>query len=97
MGTTGNFLTAFFPPGHEPSDETCAAVPALLQAAVRWRTRTLLVRGTVGFYNPSNTALESVVSFLRIAGVQPPSRRVVCFRKQCLNIHSTYVSPRSNE
>jgi hypothetical protein len=34
------------------------------------RVRTLLVMRLSGFYNPSNPALESVVSFICIPGVQ---------------------------
>lgn len=36
--------------------------------------RTLLVTGGRGFYNPSNTALEAVVAFLRAADAKTSSK-----------------------
>jgi hypothetical protein len=38
------------------------------------RFRTLLVTEGTGFYNPSNTALEAVVSFIRAPGAQASSK-----------------------
>jgi hypothetical protein len=47
---------------------------------------TLLVREGTGFYNPCNTALESVVGYTRSLGTQPPNTTVVRFASGCLNI-----------
>ena len=38
------------------------------------RLRTFLVTGGAGFYNPSNTALEAVVTFIRAPGAQASSK-----------------------
>jgi hypothetical protein len=36
------------------------------------------------FYNPSNTAMEAVVLFIRRPGFQPPERAVAGFRERVL-------------
>jgi hypothetical protein len=47
---------------------------------------TLLVRGVEDFYNPSNTAKEAVVLFIRCPGAQPPSRTVGDFAGKSMSL-----------
>jgi hypothetical protein len=53
------------------------------------RRATALVTGVVAFYNPSNTALEAVVLFIRHPGTQPPLRTVAFSARECesINLH----------
>jgi hypothetical protein len=44
---------------------------------------TELVTKRGAFYNPSNTAMESVVSFTRRPGIQPPIKTVVFSVSEC--------------
>lgn len=51
---------------------------------------TLLVTSARGFYNPPNTALETVVTFVHMPGNQRASRMVETSASECLNIHSIF-------
>lgn len=51
---------------------------------------TLLVTTGRDFYNPPNTALETVVTFIRTPGIQPESIMVDHSIGECLNIHSIF-------
>ena len=51
---------------------------------------TPLVTGARDFYNPPNTAPETVVTFIRMPGIQPASRMVVHSASECLNTHSIF-------
>jgi len=47
---------------------------------------SMLVMEGRAFYNPPNTALETVVSFTRHPGTQPPNSPVVDSASECLII-----------
>jgi hypothetical protein len=47
---------------------------------------TSLVTGTLAFYNPSNTALKTVVSFIRHLGAQSPDKKGGQTLSECMNI-----------
>ena len=49
---------------------------------------TLLVTTGRYFYNPPNTALDTVVTFISMPGIQPTISMVEYFQGECLNIHS---------
>ncbi len=51
---------------------------------------TLLVTSGRDFYNPRNTAPETVVTFNRMPGHEPARRMVVDSACECLNIHSIF-------
>jgi hypothetical protein len=51
--------------------------------------RSWLVTGGEGFYNPSNTALEAVVSFIRTLGTQTLCRMAAASAGECTYSHST--------
>ena len=58
---------------------------------------TLLVMWGGAFYNPSNTALEAVVSFLGRLGAQPPKRTVAHTASECVTLISILEFPRSTK
>ena len=62
----------------------------------RSRTTLLVMRGEA-FYNPSNTALEAVVSFIRHPGAQPPKRTVAHTASECVTLISILEFPRSTK
>ena len=51
---------------------------------------TLLVTTGRYFYNPRNTAMETVVTYVRMPGTQPEPRKVEHSVGECLNIHSIF-------
>ena len=51
---------------------------------------TMLVTTGTDFYNPPNTALETVVAFIRMPGIRPKSEMVEESTGECLNIHSIF-------
>lgn len=68
-------------PHEERSEKT-------FQAPSQHELADLLVTTRKDFYNPPNTALETVVTFTRMPNVQPESAMVEHSLSECLNIHS---------
>jgi hypothetical protein len=62
------------------------ASPAALPREILPPCITLLVTGGKAFYNPSNTAMEAVVSLIRHLGAQPPIKNGCAYRERVLNI-----------
>ena len=78
-----------FSPQNAPQDGVPghgAAQPRAFPPVFRFSRATPLVRESRAFYNPSNTALESVAAFTRRRGPQPSKRTVVFFLSECLNV-----------
>jgi hypothetical protein len=57
---------------------------ACLAAVILFPWTASLVTGSAAFYNPSITASETVVSFIRYHGTQPTSRTVASFASECV-------------
>ena len=58
------------------------------------RLRTFLVMGSVGFYNPSNTALEAVASFIRVPGAKASSKMGATSKSDC---RISYITLRESQ
>jgi hypothetical protein len=61
-----------------------------LQTFLQSDLLSLLVTSVRDFYNPRNTAPETVVTFVRMPGKRPARRMVVDSPSGCLNIHSIF-------
>jgi len=70
---------------------------AALPQEIFYSSTTLLVTRGKAFYNPSNTALEAVVSLIRHPGAQSPKRTVAHTASGCLTLISILEFPRSTE
>src|SRR5271166_2053644 len=67
---------------HHSGESGGPFLPALRRRLRCWSTTLLVTKGGA-FYNPSNTALETVVWFIRNHGAQPPNKSVVHSVSEC--------------
>jgi hypothetical protein len=71
--------------GNRHGNRRCAAHWPILKLRKYFSRTTELVTESRAFYNPSNTAMDSVVSFTRRPGMQPPRKTVVFSVSECMS------------
>ena len=76
----------------QPHKQPVGRAQMALRALFQNDLPTLLVTGVRDFYNPPNTAPETVVMFIRMLGTQPARRMVETFSSGCMKIHSIFCT-----
>jgi hypothetical protein len=84
-GTEDRRQTAFFALDRLHLLVDKPAVPCFQPPVPCFFTSSLVMR-TLAFYNPSNTALKTVVSFIRHLGAQSPDKKGGQTLSECMNI-----------